>query len=466
MQGFSFKSDNARNKKAQTPRQINQPDNSPSRCGRAHIFSRGSRNGRNPAGRDYQCPRRLRGLRRPAPADSGTACRGRNCLRGPPPRSTDASISAADRRRDTMKTTLDGVVLLPHVSGHAKNGVSPQADFPGPSGGRETACAVRASRQAAVAGGKAAGRQRWQGGGRQATRQRAARRRAARRRAARRQSTRTAKWQGGKVAGRQSGRAARRQASRTTKVAGRQSGRAARWQGRRSAGRQKRGGLRFLKKLKPFCPKIICPRILEARPRHRSGRIRGAAHTNKKRARPITSARLAPGFQPPGAAGQRKRTEKQPGICKGQRTGSQYAVRTPEGCNIICTAAVSKIIGAQLFDLFTFPIILFESAQPAPSVVFPIPGNCARGRAGLRFRKSSQASCGLFLQFFYILCTISHKFYSILSPDSVGMHRHTFTGRPAFTGQPAMLPPISCPASHSTSPSANKREETVPPQTT
>lgn len=30
-----------------------------------------------------------------------------------------------------MKTTLDGVVfLLPHVSGHAKNGVSPQADFP------------------------------------------------------------------------------------------------------------------------------------------------------------------------------------------------------------------------------------------------------------------------------------------------------------------------------------------------
>ena len=59
------------------------------------------------------------------PVEDGIACR------GPPPRSTDASISAADRRRDTMKTTLDGVVfLLPHVSGHAKNGVSPQADFP------------------------------------------------------------------------------------------------------------------------------------------------------------------------------------------------------------------------------------------------------------------------------------------------------------------------------------------------
>ena len=27
------------------------------------------------------------------------------------------------------------------------------------------------------------------------------------------------------------------------------------------------------------------------------------------------------------------------------------------------------------------------------------------------------------------------------SPDSVGMHRHTFTGRPAFTGQPRSKTP-------------------------
>lgn len=37
------------------------------------------------------------------------------------------------------------------------------------------------------------------------------------------------------------------------------------------------------------------------------------------------------------------------------------------------------------------------------------------------------------------------------SPDSVGMHRHTFTGRPAFTGQPrSKTPPdfMSCFALH------------------
>ena len=39
---------------------------------------------------------------------------------------------------------------------------------------------------------------------------------------------------------------------------------------------------------------------------------------------------LAPGFQPPGAAGQRKSARRSsPASAKGQRTGSQYAVRTP-----------------------------------------------------------------------------------------------------------------------------------------
>jgi len=61
------------------------------------------------------------------PVEDGIACR------GPPPRSTDASISAADRRRDTMKTTLDGVVfLLPHVSSHAKTEFHRRRIFPGP----------------------------------------------------------------------------------------------------------------------------------------------------------------------------------------------------------------------------------------------------------------------------------------------------------------------------------------------
>ena len=50
----------------------------------------------------------------------------------------------------------------------------------------------------------------------------------------------------------------------------------------------------------------------------------------KKRARPSVPPVLAPGFQPPGAAGQRKSARRSgPASAKGQRTGSQYAVRTP-----------------------------------------------------------------------------------------------------------------------------------------
>ena len=50
----------------------------------------------------------------------------------------------------------------------------------------------------------------------------------------------------------------------------------------------------------------------------------------KKRAGPMVSPVLAPGFQPPGAAGQRKSARRSgPASAKGQCTGSQYAVRTP-----------------------------------------------------------------------------------------------------------------------------------------
>ena len=123
--------------------------------------------------------------------------------------------------------------------------------FPGPSGGRGNG--MRRSGESAwqrVAGGKAAGRQggkaaggRLQGSGRQDGGRQDGGRQGGK--VAGRQSGRAAKWQGGKVAGRQGG-----------KVAGRQSGRTAKWQGgkvagRRSAGRQKKRGLRFfLKKIK------------------------------------------------------------------------------------------------------------------------------------------------------------------------------------------------------------------------
>ena len=195
---FSFKSDNARNKKAQ-----NAPSDQPAGqfaepLRQGAYFQQGVVTGEIQqvvitnvhagfAGFGDQLQQTAE-----LPVEDGIACR------GPPPRSTDASISAADRRRDTMKTTLDGVVfLLPHVSGHAKNGVSPQADFPRTE--------RRARKRHAPFGrvGRAAG------GGRQGGK------------VAGRQSGRTAKWQGGKVAG------------------------------RRSAGRQKKRGLRFfLKKIK------------------------------------------------------------------------------------------------------------------------------------------------------------------------------------------------------------------------
>ena len=204
--------------------------------------------------------------------------------------------------------------------------------FPGPSGGRGNG--MRRSGESAgqrVAGGKAAGRQggkaaggRLQGSGRQDGGRQDGGRQGGK--VAGRQSGRAAKWQGGKVAGRQGG-----------KVAGRQSGRTAKWQGgkvagRRSAGRQKKRGLRFfLKKIKNhFVRKSYVPasrrqgRVIAA---DRSG---GAARTNKKRARPSVPPVLAPGFQPPEAAGQRKSARRSgPASAKGQRTGSQYAVRTP-----------------------------------------------------------------------------------------------------------------------------------------
>ena len=204
--------------------------------------------------------------------------------------------------------------------------------FPGPSGGRGNG--MRRSGESAgqrVAGGKAAGRQggkaaggRLQGSGRQDGGRQDGGRQGGK--VAGRQSGRAAKWQGGKVAGRQGG-----------KVAGRQSGRTAKWQGgkvagRRSAGRQKKRGLRFfLKKIKNhFVRKSYVPAS------RRQGRViaadRSGAPPHKQKTGETHNVPpvLAPGFQPPGAAGQRKSARRSsPASAKGQRTGSQYAVRTP-----------------------------------------------------------------------------------------------------------------------------------------
>ena len=141
--------------------------------------------------------------------------------------------------------------------------------FPGPSGGRGNG--MRRSGESAgqrVQGGKVAGRQSG--------------------RAARRQSGRTAKWQDGKVAGRQGGRTAVGRAAEKEGIA-----------------------IFFEKKLKTILSE-----------NHMSPHPGGKTHNVP----PV----LAPGFQPPGAAGQRKSARRSsPASAKGQRTGSQYAVRTP-----------------------------------------------------------------------------------------------------------------------------------------
>ena len=186
--------------------------------------------------------------------------------------------------------------------------------FPGPSGGRGNG--MRRSGESAgqrVAGGKAAGRQggkaaggRLQGSGRQdGGRQDGGR-------------------QGGKVAGRQSGRAAKWQDG---KVAGRQGGRT-------SVGRaaEKEGiAIFFETTLKT----ILSENHMSPHP---GGKAASSQRTDPGR-RPHKQKTgethnvppvLAPGFQPPGAAGQRKSARRSsPASAKGQRTGSQYAVRTP-----------------------------------------------------------------------------------------------------------------------------------------
>ena len=174
-----------------------------------------------------------------------------------------------------MKTTLNGVVfLLPHVSGHAKTEFHSRRIFPGPreEGGNGMRRPGESCRTRTV------GRQ-------DETAERGSK-----------MDSRTERQDGAQ-------NKAAEQGGRTE----RQDGAAGR--GGRTGRQKKRGG----------------------RPRHRSGQDRGRRpHKQKKRARPSVPPVLAPGFQPPGAAGQRKSARRSgPASAKGQRTGSQYAVRTP-----------------------------------------------------------------------------------------------------------------------------------------
>lgn len=196
-----------------------------------------------------------------------------------------------------MKTTLNGVVfLLPHVSSHAKTEFHRRRIFPGPreEGGNGMrhpgeSCRTRTvgrQNEAAERGSKMDGRTGRQDG-----------------------AQNKAAEQGGKTdrqdetAGR-SGRTVRQDG------AARRSGKTEQQDGAAGRSGRKRGGGQS--------------RVITA---DRSG---GAARTNKKRARPSVPPVLAPGFQPPEAAGQRKSARRSgPASAKGQCTGSQYAVRTP-----------------------------------------------------------------------------------------------------------------------------------------
>ena len=183
-----------------------------------------------------------------------------------------------------MKTTLDGVVfLLPHVSSHAKTEFHRRRIFPGPREGRGNGMRRPGESCRTRTVGRQNGAVRWTAG----------------------QSGRT-----GRRTRRQNRAAGRSGKTEQQDGAAGRCGRTGRQDGAAGRSGRKRGG---------------------GRPRHRSGQVRGAARTNKKkRARPSVPPVLAPGFQPPGAAGQRKSARRSgPASAKGQRTGSQYAVRTP-----------------------------------------------------------------------------------------------------------------------------------------
>ena len=151
----------------------------------------------------------------------------------------------------------------------------------------------------------------------------------------------------------------------------------------------------------------------------------GAARTNKKRARPSVPPVLAPGFQPPGAAGQQK-SARRSGPTPAKRRNAQ-ALNTlfghREGCNIIRTAAVSKITESN-FSIFLHSDHSFQAHSRTRPWSFPFPELCPEAErvsvsANLRRHRAA------FDLRFSILCTISHKilFYDVFT----GFSRHAPT---------------------------------------
>ena len=210
-----------------------------------------------------------------------------------------------------MKTTLDGVVfLLPHVSGHAKTEFHSRRIFPRPreEGGNGMRRPGESCRTRTVGRQDEAAEQ----GGRTERQNGAARRsgKTDRQDGAAGRSGRT---------GRQDGAAGRSGRTERQDGAARRSGKTERQDG--AAGR---------------CGRTV--RQDGAAEKEGEGKAGSSQRTGpgappaqtKKRARPSVPPVLAPGFQPPEAAGQRKSARRSgPASAKGQRTGSQYAVRTP-----------------------------------------------------------------------------------------------------------------------------------------
>ncbi len=197
-----------------------------------------------------------------------------------------------------MKTTLDGVVfLLPHVSGHAKTEFHSRRIFPRPreEGGNGMRRPGESCRTRTVGRQDEAAEQ----GGRTERQDGAARR------SGKTERQDGAAGRGGRTE-RQDGAAGRSGKTERQDGAAGRGGRTVRQDG--AAEKEGEGKAGSSQRTGPGAP---------------------PAQT-KKRARPSVPPVLAPGFQPPEAAGQRKSARRSgPASAKGQRTGSQYAVRTP-----------------------------------------------------------------------------------------------------------------------------------------
>ncbi|WP_289110286.1 hypothetical protein [uncultured Alistipes sp.] len=279
-----------------------------------------------------------------------------------------------------MKTTLDGVVfLLPHVSSHAKTEFHRRRIFPGPrEEGRNSmrhpgeSCRTRTvgrQDEAAERGSKMDGRTGRQNG-----------------------AQNKAAEQGGKT-DRQDETAGRSGKTEQQDGAARRSSRTGRQDGAAGRSGRKRGGGQS--------------RVIAA---DRSG---GAARTNKKR----DSNRR----EPPDSEKAHGEAARHLQKANAQVLNTLFGHR--EGCNIIRTAAVSKITESN-FSIFLHSDHSFQAHSRTRPWSFPFPELCPEAErvsvsANLRRHRAA------FDLRFSILCTISHKilFYDVFT----GFSRHAPT---------------------------------------